>query len=90
MHVGFVGLGNIGFPMARSLHTAGVNVIGYDLNPQAAERLAQHDIPAAGSVAELARACEIVFVSVPDASSLRAVINGRPDCSIPARRYASS
>lgn len=76
MHVGFVGLGNIGFPMAHSLHTADVDVIGYDLNPLAAERLAQHDIPAAGSVAELARACEIVFVSVPDAASLSAVING--------------
>jgi UDPglucose 6-dehydrogenase len=43
MQVGFVGLGNLGFPIATAMQYAGHNVIGYDKNPDRMNR-AQHAV----------------------------------------------
>src|SRR5215212_794551 len=37
--IGFVGLGNIGFPMCRRLLESGYEVLAYDANPEAVSRL---------------------------------------------------
>ncbi len=37
--VGFIGLGNIGNPMARRVLGAGFPLVGYDVRPEALERL---------------------------------------------------
>lgn len=36
--VGFIGLGNMGLPMATNLQNSGFNVIGYDAHPDAREK----------------------------------------------------
>ena len=59
--IGFIGLGNMGAPMAANLATAGHRVTGFDLVPRAIEALAATGGHAAASAAEAAAAGDIVI-----------------------------
>lgn len=69
--VGFVGLGNMGFPMAERLADAGYTVRGYDADPAVRERFA-------GSVADSAREAAgpaaAVILMLPDSAVVRSVV----------------
>jgi len=54
--VGFIGLGNMGLPMARNLLRAGRRLVVHDLNPAPVSALAAAGATAARSPAELAEA----------------------------------
>ncbi|OYV40370.1 MAG: 3-hydroxyisobutyrate dehydrogenase, partial [Rhodospirillales bacterium 20-64-7] len=58
--IGFIGLGNMGAPMAANLVKAGHAVTGYDLNQAALDALAAAGGKTAGSAAEAAKGAEIV------------------------------
>lgn len=60
--IGFVGLGNMGGPMARNLAKAGHEVTGFDLSPAA---VAAAGVPAAASAAEAARGRDVVITMLP-------------------------
>ncbi|GAA4068436.1 NAD(P)-dependent oxidoreductase [Actinomadura miaoliensis] len=61
---GFVGLGQMGAPMAR--HLAGTGLVVHDTRPEAMEPLVKAGARAARTVAEVARSAEIVSVMVRD------------------------
>jgi 3-hydroxyisobutyrate dehydrogenase len=61
---GFLGLGNMGSPMAANIAAAGFEVVGYDA-AGTKDRLPE-GVCAADSVADVVRACDTVFLSVPD------------------------
>ncbi len=71
--VGFVGLGNIGKPMALRLAAADVELLVYDVAPDPVAELVAAGAKAAGSVAELAEAVDVVCVMVRDDDQVRAV-----------------
>lgn len=75
--VGFVGLGNIGFPMARNLATAGFALTVFDVTPGPLERLAAEGAHVATSLREVARQCEIIEVCVRDDAQVEDVLLGR-------------
>jgi 3-hydroxyisobutyrate dehydrogenase-like beta-hydroxyacid dehydrogenase len=64
-HLGFIGVGRMGGPMARRLLADGYKLTVYDASPAAVKALAEAGAAAAGSVAELAQAVETVLVSLP-------------------------
>lgn len=67
--IGFVGLGNMGAPMARNLIKAGHEVAAFDLAPAAIE-----GVPGAhraASAAEAARGAEIVITMLPASQHVR-------------------
>ena len=68
MRIGFIGLGNMGAPMARNLAAAGHAVTGFDTAPVAVEGVAP-----APSAAEAARAKDAVVTMLPSGAILRAV-----------------
>ena len=68
MKIGFVGLGNMGAPMARNLAAAGHEVTGYDVVAPVPDGVA-----AADSAAEAARGAEVVITMLPDGAILRMV-----------------
>src|SRR5580698_6804213 len=73
--VGFVGLGNMGLPMAKRLARAGYRVQGYDLSALAGDGL--RDEPGAavvGSAAEVARGAGVVILMLPGSPSVEAVL----------------
>jgi 3-hydroxyisobutyrate dehydrogenase len=74
LRAGFVGLGNIGKPMAlRLVATPGIDVHVYDLAPDPVAELVAAGATAAGSVAELAAATDVVCVMVRDDAQVRSV-----------------
>ena len=65
-HAGFIGLGNIGKPMAESLLKGDFNVQVYDVFPAAADSLVEQGASRAGSIAQMAEHCEVIGVCVRD------------------------
>jgi 3-hydroxyisobutyrate dehydrogenase len=63
--VGFIGLGNMGMPMAQNLLKAAYEVTGFDLNAQATELLAANGGTSANSVADACTAAEVVITMLP-------------------------
>ena len=76
--IGFIGLGNMGAPMAANLLKAGHQVVGYDIAANARDALAQNGGRAAASAAEAAAAGEIVITMLPAGPQVREVYLG-PD-----------
>ena len=68
MKVGFIGLGNMGGPMAANLVAAGHDVTGFDTAAPMPD-----GVTAAGSAAEAARDAEVVVTMLPNGAILRAV-----------------
>ncbi len=70
--IGFVGLGNMGGPMARNLVKAGHRVAVFDIVPALAARCVEAGAIAAASAAEAARGAEMVFTMLPAGQHARA------------------
>lgn len=70
--IGFLGLGNMGGPMAANLIKAGHDVAGFDPVAAARERLAAAGGRAAGSIAEAVRDAEVVLSMLPEGRHVRA------------------
>jgi 3-hydroxyisobutyrate dehydrogenase-like beta-hydroxyacid dehydrogenase len=73
MDIGFIGLGNMGFPMARRLVEAGHEVVAFDTRPAVVDRLVAAGAHAASSVKEVADRAETVMASLPSLQASRAV-----------------
>jgi 3-hydroxyisobutyrate dehydrogenase len=65
MKVGFVGLGNIGRPMAKHLARGGHDLTVFDLHRDAAEELLAMGASWSDGLAGVARSSEVVFTSLP-------------------------
>src|SRR5690242_14982206 len=71
--IGFIGLGNMGAPMAANLVKAGHSVVGYDLSAAALEALAKAGGKAAPSASEAVKGAEIVVTMLPAGEHVRDV-----------------
>ena len=76
--IGFIGLGNMGLPMATNLVRAGHEVGGFDLADGLRARLAETGGRALQSVAEAANGADFVFTMLPAGPHVREVMT-RPD-----------
>ncbi|KZC98308.1 NAD(P)-dependent oxidoreductase [Oceanibaculum pacificum] len=73
--IGFIGLGQMGWPMARRLVEAGYSVTVADAAPGTAERFAaEFKATAAADLAALARQSDIVVTMLPDGKIVRNVV----------------
>ena len=71
--VGFIGLGNMGGPMAANLVKAGHSVTGADLNPAALDALVKSGGKAADTAAEAASGARVVITMLPAGEHVRQV-----------------
>jgi len=79
MQVGFIGIGNMGWPMAANLVKAGHAVTVFDANPEAARRFAaEHGATAATDLAVLA-AQEVVVTMLPTGQIVREALTRAQD-----------
>jgi 3-hydroxyisobutyrate dehydrogenase len=66
VRIGFAGIGNMGWPMARNLHAAGYELALYDVNADRSARFAREiGGNAAASPAELGAAADLVITMLP-------------------------
>src|SRR5436309_1116284 len=71
--IGFIGLGNMGLPMAQNLINAGHSVAGFDVNEAAIERVAAGGGRAARALADACADAEIVITMLPAGEHVREV-----------------
>jgi len=67
MKIGFIGLGNMGAPMARNLIKAKKNIVGFDISPSDIDGIQLNTIEA------IASECCIIFTMLPDGEILKKV-----------------
>jgi 3-hydroxyisobutyrate dehydrogenase len=73
--IGFVGLGQMGAPMARNLARAGFKLAVADASAEAVRRLAAEvSCEAPASLASLGAACRVVITMLPDGKAVREVV----------------
>jgi 3-hydroxyisobutyrate dehydrogenase len=76
MRIGFIGLGNMGGPMAQNLLKAGHEVIGFDVAKAALDALAKGGGREAPTAAAAANGAEIVLTMLPAGPQVREVYMG--------------
>ncbi|MBF6621845.1 MAG: NAD(P)-dependent oxidoreductase [Patulibacter sp.] len=76
MKIGFIGLGNMGLPMARRLVAAGHDLVVCDLDPAPVQQLVDAGAKAAASPRAVADRAETILVSLPTPAVLQAVALG--------------
>lgn len=76
MKLGFIGLGNMGLPMAERLLAAGHDLVVHDLNSEAVASLTAQGARAADSPQAVADATETVLASLPTPQIVQAVALG--------------
>jgi 3-hydroxyisobutyrate dehydrogenase len=74
--VGFIGLGNVGGPLAGHVLNAGFPLIVHDLNAAAARPLRDAGATWADSPAAIAAQCETICICVPGPPEMQAVMLG--------------
>lgn len=74
--IGFIGLGNMGFPMALRLIEAGHTVVGCDIQPGMQQRFAERGGQWAATPKEVASRCRVVLASLPTPAAVERVALG--------------
>lgn len=72
--VGFIGLGNMGYPMAMRLRNANPEFVVLDARPEQAMRFAGTEQGVAGTPRELADRTDIVLMSLPTPGAVHSVV----------------
>jgi 3-hydroxyisobutyrate dehydrogenase-like beta-hydroxyacid dehydrogenase len=76
MEIGFIGLGKMGYPMARRLIEAGHQLTVFDTSKQAIDRMVALGAQTAASPKEIADRCETVLASLPSLQASLDVATG--------------
>jgi len=76
MEIGFIGLGKMGFPMARRLIEAGHQLVVFDQRKEAVDRLVALGAQAASSPKDVADRTETVLASLPSLQASLEVATG--------------
>ena len=74
--VGFIGLGHMGFGMARNLVQAGVPLVVWDVDQRPPALLMEHGAKIASDAAELAELVDVLFLCVPTDKESEVVLFG--------------
>jgi len=74
--IGFIGLGNMGLPMAQNLVKAGHTVAGFDLSEYPVDRIAADGGTPARTIAEACGSAEMVITMLPAGEHVREVYLG--------------
>lgn len=72
--IGFVGLGEMGYGMARNLVSCGHDVLAFDVRERPLQQLVQQGGRRAKSLAEIGASCERVLVMVVNGEQVEAVL----------------
>ncbi|XP_074596714.1 3-hydroxyisobutyrate dehydrogenase, mitochondrial-like [Brevipalpus obovatus] len=76
-HVGFIGIGFMGTPMATHLMDKGNSLVVYDINKAAVERFKAKGAQEASCPAEMAEKCDRIFTMVPSDPYVIEVFGGK-------------
>ncbi|KQX92219.1 3-hydroxyisobutyrate dehydrogenase [Variovorax sp. Root473] len=76
MKIAFIGLGNMGGPMALNLHKAGHTLSAFDLSAEACKKFGAEGLPIAKSAAETVAGAEVVISMLPASAHVEGLFLG--------------
>ncbi|MDN6886057.1 3-hydroxyisobutyrate dehydrogenase [Variovorax sp. CAN2819] len=76
MKIAFIGLGNMGGPMAMNLHKAGHALAAFDLSAEACAKFGAEGLPIARSAAETVADAEVVISMLPASAHVEGLFLG--------------
>ena len=76
MKIAFIGLGNMGGPMAHNLHKAGHEVRAFDLSQPARDKLAADGVPIAADAKAAVAGAEVVISMLPASQHVEGLFLG--------------
>ena len=76
MRVAFIGLGNMGGPMARNISLAGYDLTVFDLSPERIAEVTPLGAKPADSIAAAVTGADVVMTSLPNPKVIQAVATG--------------
>jgi 3-hydroxyisobutyrate dehydrogenase len=88
--IGFIGLGNMGLPMATNLVKGGHDVTGFDVVPAAREAAAQAGIKIVATAAQAAAGVEFVITMLPSGKLVLSVYNEVLGAAAPGTLFIES
>ncbi|MHB8566651.1 MAG: NAD(P)-dependent oxidoreductase [Nitrososphaerales archaeon] len=74
--IGFIGLGEMGMPMARNLISAGFSLVCYDLKKETLEKMKEFGAGIATDLIELASSSQVIITMLPSSSAANDVVLG--------------
>jgi 3-hydroxyisobutyrate dehydrogenase len=89
--VGFIGIGNMGAPMAANVKRGGFEVVAFDLDPARAKKWAQeHGARATDQLAELGKVCDAIVTMLPTGKEVREALFNMQDGALAANMKAGA
>lgn len=85
--IAFIGLGNMGGPMAANLAKAGHEVRGFDVVEEARDHAAEQGITIIETAEEAAQGAEVVFTSLPNGGLVKQVLESVLAANEDAKTY---
>ena len=85
--IAFIGLGNMGGPMAANLAKAGHEVRGFDVVEEARDRAAEQGISIIETAEEAAQGASVVFTSLPNGGLVKQVLESVLAANEDAKTY---
>ena len=83
--IGFIGIGNMGAPMAANVKRGGYEVVAFDLDPARANKWAQENAArSTEQLAELGKACDVVITMLPTGKEVREALFTMQDGALAA------
>src|SRR5215469_12954642 len=76
MQIGFIGLGNLGTPIAENLLEHHKDLLVYNRTGSKTTRLQEKGAIVCKSIKELASACDVVFTMVSNDAAIEVITNG--------------
>ena len=78
MNIGFIGLGNMGMPMALNLHKSKrIDLLGYDVSPKSLKQFKSKKGKATSSLDELIKFSDVIITCVPGPKQIKALSIGK-------------
>jgi 3-hydroxyisobutyrate dehydrogenase len=72
--IAWIGLGNMGLPMAQNLKKAGFAVSGFDLAPEMRARAEASGLDVSGTIAKAVEGCDAAITMLPAGDAVRTVV----------------
>ncbi len=78
MKIGFIGLGNMGMPMALNLHKSKkIDLLGYDVSAKSLKQFKSKKVKATSSLDELIKFSDVIITCVPGPKQIKALSIGK-------------
>ncbi len=90
MKIAFLGLGNMGGPMAANLIAAGHSVVGFDLSADAVAHAVEHGVSAADSAESAVDDADAVITMLPSGAIVKSVYDAVLSTAAPGTLFVDS